>query len=49
MKFTQSSGQSGPGPDDCFTGTVFIDGIRNPDDQSAVPHVVVQHVRDAQR
>lgn len=36
MRFTPSGGQSRPGPDDCFIGTVFLDGIRNPDDQSAV-------------
>ncbi|MEL4356733.1 MULTISPECIES: (R)-mandelonitrile lyase [unclassified Luteococcus] len=36
MKFTQSSGTSVRGPEDWFTGTVFIDGVRNPDDQSAV-------------
>lgn len=36
MRFTRSGGQSGRGPEDWFTGTVFIDGIRNPDDQSAV-------------
>ena len=36
MKFTQSSGQTAAGPTDWFTGTVFIDGIRKPDVQSAV-------------
>ncbi|AKT50396.1 (R)-mandelonitrile lyase [Arsenicicoccus sp. oral taxon 190] len=36
MKFTQSGGSSAPGPGEWFTGTVFIDGIRNPDEQSAV-------------
>jgi quercetin dioxygenase-like cupin family protein len=36
MKFTRSGGQSTNGPADWFTGTVYIDGIRNPDDQSAV-------------
>lgn len=36
MKFTPSGGASAPGPEDWFTGTVFIDGIRNPDEQSAV-------------
>ena len=36
MRFTQSGGQSAPGPQDWFTGTVYIDGIRNPDKQSAV-------------
>ena len=36
MKFTQSGGQTATGPADWFTGTVYIDGIRNPDDQSAV-------------
>src|SRR4051794_5420663 len=36
MKVTQSSGQTGQGPGDWFTGTVFIDTVRNPDDQSAI-------------
>ena len=36
MKFTSSGGQTVTGPADWFTGTVYIDGIRNPDDQSAV-------------
>ena len=36
MKFTQSGGQTAVGPADWFTGTVYIDGIRNPDEQSAV-------------
>jgi len=36
MDFTQSGGQTTAGPGDWFTGTVYIDGIRNPDDQSAV-------------
>ena len=36
MKLTRSGGQTASGPESWFTGTVFIDGIRNPDDQSAV-------------
>ncbi|GGF20781.1 (R)-mandelonitrile lyase [Williamsia phyllosphaerae] len=44
MKFTQSSGQTGAGPEDWFTGTVQIDGIRNNDEQSAV---ACAHVRFA--
>jgi quercetin dioxygenase-like cupin family protein len=38
MKYTQSSGNTptAKGPGDWFTGDVYIDGIRNPDDQSAV-------------
>src|SRR3954466_3422178 len=36
MKYTKSGGQTGAGPADWFTGTVQIDGIRNPDDQSAI-------------
>ena len=36
MRYTKSSGQTGVGPADWFTGTVYIDGIRNPDEQSAV-------------
>ncbi len=44
MKFTKSGTPTAAGPEDWFTGTVFIDGIRNPDDQSAVACV---HVRFA--
>lgn len=36
MEFTTSGGTSAQGPSDWFTGTVFVDGIRNPDGQSAV-------------
>jgi quercetin dioxygenase-like cupin family protein len=36
VKYTKSDGQTGVGPADWFTGTVYIDGIRNPDEQSAV-------------
>src|ERR1700712_2918991 len=36
MRFTKSNGQTNVGPADWFTGTVYIDGIRNPDEQSAV-------------
>ena len=36
MRFTGSAGSTATGPADWFTGTVFIDGIRNPDEQSAV-------------
>ena len=36
VKYAQSGGQTGLGPRDWFTGEVYIDGIRNPDEQSAV-------------
>ena len=36
MKFTPSGGRTTPGPADWFTGTVSIDPIRTPDDQSCV-------------
>jgi quercetin dioxygenase-like cupin family protein len=36
VKLTQSSGSSATGSPDWFTGTVYIDGIRNPDGQSAI-------------
>ena len=36
MKYIPSPAQSVPGPADWFTGNVFIDGVRNPDEQSAV-------------
>ena len=39
MQITHSSTDTGTdtaaGPADWFTGTVFIDGVRNPDEQSA--------------
>jgi quercetin dioxygenase-like cupin family protein len=36
MRITPSSAPSGRGPADWFTGDVYIDSIRNPDDQSAI-------------
>ena len=36
MKFTKSGAQTAAGPADWFTGAVYVDGIRNPDEQSAV-------------
>ncbi|MDQ0374704.1 (R)-mandelonitrile lyase [Cellulomonas humilata] len=36
MIFTQSGGQTAPGPDDWFTGTVYIDTIRTPDAKTAI-------------
>ncbi len=36
MKLTPSSNDIAPGATDWFTGDVYIDGIRTPDDQSAV-------------
>lgn len=36
MRLTESSRDTGLGPDDWFTGTVFIDPIRNPDEHSAI-------------
>ena len=36
MKFTRSGGETNVGPHDWFTGTVYIDDIRNPDEQSCV-------------
>lgn len=36
MRLTPSAGASVAGPADWFTGTVFIDGVRNPDEQSAI-------------
>jgi quercetin dioxygenase-like cupin family protein len=44
MKFTKSGGQTVNGPEAWFTGTVFIDTIRNPDEQSCV---ACAHVRFA--
>lgn len=36
MKLTKSAGHTGHGLADWFTGTVFIDTVRNPDVQSAI-------------
>lgn len=36
MRYTRSGGRSGTGPAEWFTGTVHIDTIRSPDEQSAV-------------
>ena len=36
MKYTPSGSPTAVGPHDWFTGTVYIDGIRNPDDQSDI-------------
>lgn len=36
MKFTKSSGQTTTGPEGNFSGTVYIDGVRNPDEQTAI-------------
>ncbi len=36
MKYTKSSGKTGKGPADWFTGDVYMDPIKNPDEQSAV-------------
>ena len=36
MRYTASGGRTATGPADWFTGTVYIDAIRDPDDRSAV-------------
>jgi quercetin dioxygenase-like cupin family protein len=36
MKFTKSSQDTSKGPTDWFTGDVYIDPVRNPDDQSSI-------------
>lgn len=36
MKVTKSSRSTGLGPKDWFTGMVFIDAMRDPDEQSAI-------------
>jgi quercetin dioxygenase-like cupin family protein len=47
MKFIKRGGESAFGPDDGFTGTVYIDGIRNPDGQSAVGCAYVRFIPGA--
>lgn len=44
MKVTRSSGSTGRGPADNFTGAVFIDPVRSPDEESAIGSA---HVRFA--
>ena len=36
MRFTKGGGRTAVGPEAWFTGTVYIDSIRNPDEQSCV-------------
>jgi quercetin dioxygenase-like cupin family protein len=36
VRLNTSGGRTAPGPSENFTGTVFVDGIRTPDDDSAV-------------
>jgi quercetin dioxygenase-like cupin family protein len=36
MKFTRSGGQTATGPQNWFTGSVYVEGIRNPDEQTAI-------------
>jgi quercetin dioxygenase-like cupin family protein len=36
MKITKSESPTQPGPKDWFSGQVFIDSIRNPDDQTRI-------------
>jgi quercetin dioxygenase-like cupin family protein len=36
MRYTRSQGTTGVGPASSFTGTVFVDTVRNPDEQSAI-------------
>jgi quercetin dioxygenase-like cupin family protein len=36
MRITPSGGRTVAGPADWFTGTVYIDGVRDPDEQTAV-------------
>lgn len=36
MNYTRSGGQTAVGPSDWFAGTVYIDSVRLPDEQSAI-------------
>lgn len=36
MKYTKSGGSSAKGPQEWFTGNVYIDTVRNPDEQTAI-------------
>ena len=44
MRLTRSGGQTAAGPADWFTGTVHVDGLRVPDEQSSIG---AAHVRFA--
>jgi len=45
MRLTRSAGSTAVGPAETFTGTVFVDGIRTPDDQSTVGGAHVRFAR----
>lgn len=45
MKITHGGGQTTQGPADWFTGTVFLDAIRTPDEQSVVGSAHVRFTR----
>ena len=36
MKVTTSGGRTAPGPAETFTGTVFVDSVRTPDEHTAI-------------
>ena len=36
MRYTKSSGQTVTAPESNFTGIVYVDGVRNPDEQTAI-------------
>jgi len=36
MRYTKSGDQTAVGPESNFTGTVYIDGVRKPDEQSSI-------------
>jgi quercetin dioxygenase-like cupin family protein len=36
VRYTRSGGSTGAGPAENFTGTVHVDGVRTPDDQTAI-------------
>ena len=36
MRYTRSGGRTTAGPEDWFTGTVYVEGIRTPDERSSV-------------
>jgi quercetin dioxygenase-like cupin family protein len=47
MRITRSGAQTGRGPAGWFTGDVYIDTIRNPDEQSAIGCAHVRFARGA--
>ena len=47
MRYTKSGDQTAVGPESNFTGTVYIDSVRKPDEQSSIGCAHVRFTPDA--